>query len=771
MIETLIPLAGSATALLFAVGGLATLSVLAYAAVQASRAEELHRSYAAARMRLPAATQLEDVEEKLTLRRADLAEVEAALTERRKQLLDADKARLEYEHWRQLCEDAKADHAALEDLRAEVQAVRDQYEAAAATLAERRAELAQIVADRDNAVAEIARLQERIAALKAQAAEAENLEHRIKDLSEKLQALQARVEECEALQREVAALEVKRDMLVPALRQLQSDLQRLEEERAASVRQIESLVDQRNEAQARYEAVRADLAQARSAAEDLDARRSALDAQVARLEERLTDLRSETARLEAGHEAIQGAIAAAADQRDRASDELREVRTRLVQARSEAERLEERRAALDAQAAQLEEKLKELRSKIGEPPDEVRKGGGTAVDTRQVLADLLTRPSCLFDGSAALLDQQTDITDERQALDRVKAYLTGLGLVFDDRVLMRFHTSLKIGRISPLTVLAGISGTGKSQLPQRYAEAMGIHFLKLAVQPRWDSPQDLLGFYNYLEKRYKATDLARALFCMDRTLDRQKFETAGSMSDRVLLVLLDEMNIARVEYYFSEFLSRLEGRPEHDDDDEARRRSSRIEIEVPGKSVGIYPGHNVLFAGTMNQDGSTQSLSDKVLDRGNTLLFRKPDNLAAEAAGQATPATTHLPFTTWASWQRSFSSLPGDRQSTCRNLVDKLNDHCAALRRPFGFRIAQSVFEYVANHPDSATDEGMRRALADMVEIRILPKLRGVELESEARTALQRISEMASSELHDTDLRNRIDAGRNRGDVFDWTAT
>ena len=66
-----------------------------------------------------------------------------------------------------------------------------------------------------------------------------------------------------------------------------------------------------------------------------------------------------------------------------------------------------------------------------------------------------------------------------------------------------------------MTVLAGVSGTGKSLLPRRYAEAMGLRFLQISVEPRWDSPQDLLGFYNYIEKRYRATDLARALVHMD----------------------------------------------------------------------------------------------------------------------------------------------------------------------------------------------------------------------------------------------------------------
>ena len=107
----------------------------------------------------------------------------------------------------------------------------------------------------------------------------------------------------------------------------------------------------------------------------------------------------------------------------------------------------------------------------------------------------------------------------------------------------------KTNDISPLVVLAGISGTGKSELPRHYADGMGMHFLLTAVQPRWDSPQDLFGFYNYLEKRYKATELARAMVQFERynqgKWKRPEDCKVDNRSDRMLLVLLDEMNLAR----------------------------------------------------------------------------------------------------------------------------------------------------------------------------------------------------------------------------------
>ena len=158
--------------------------------------------------------------------------------------------------------------------------------------------------------------------------------------------------------------------------------------------------------------------------------------------------------------------------------------------------------------------------------------------------------------------------DEIHQLEAAQNYMEQHGLMFSDRMLKAFHTSLKVSDISPLVVLAGISGTGKSELPRRYAEAMNIHFLNMAVQPRWDSPQDMFGFFNYLEGRFRSTPLGRALIQMDpyhNKPDRgwnepKDWAKKNSLADQMLLVLLDEMNLARIEYYFSEFLSRLETR-------------------------------------------------------------------------------------------------------------------------------------------------------------------------------------------------------------------
>ena len=198
------------------------------------------------------------------------------------------------------------------------------------------------------------------------------------------------------------------------------------------------------------------------------------------------------------------------------------------------------------------------------------------------LNELRELPRCLEEGKSWISLPQEN--DENECLRKVEEYLKEQGLYFSRRVIRAFHTALKINEISPMTVLAGISGTGKSQLPRRYAEAMGIHFLQVPVQPRWDSPQDLMGFYNYIEGRYRATDLARVLVHLDQ---KNWPEEAEKWEDRIVLILLDEMNLARTEYYFSEFLSRLEMRPRiGQEGDQAARRAAEILIDVPGQDSG-----------------------------------------------------------------------------------------------------------------------------------------------------------------------------------------
>jgi uncharacterized coiled-coil DUF342 family protein len=558
----------------------------------------------------------------------------------------------------------------------------------------------------------------------------------------------------EVLRAETDAIARKRDALNTEI----GNIAEKEEE----ARRLESLVQSR---QAALEAIRLEISQAEDQREQLARARFELD-QLARrkdhLEERSKELATEISDLLTQRNDLQKEIDGQEDVLDslnRAKSDLETLRTLIASHTAQKD-------SLNREIERLETVAKELGG-VSRPVDSEK----SEVEVQKALEDLFRKPTCLFANDAPILLRRDQNSDEMSALEKTGLYLEEIGLEFDNALIEQFHTSLKIGQISPLTVLAGISGTGKSQLPQRYAEAMGIPFLKVPVQPRWDSPQDLLGFYNYLEKRYSATELARALLHMD-TNPAVAQSDYHSMNDRMLLVLLDEMNLARVEYYFSEFLSRLEGRPSAEETDADRLRASRIEIEIPGVQkhlLSIYPGHNLLFVGTMNEDESTQALSDKVMDRANIIRFPKPDSLSEtqNATSQADMNRSFLPYDTWRGWYRAPRDTIGQKADEIQAIIDALNEHLAEIRRPFGHRINQAIFTYIANHPRWDNSADYKTSLSEMLEMRVLPKLRGIELSSDTERAIKSIENLVQGELDDDRLAQKINLSKGDG-MFTW---
>lgn len=374
-----------------------------------------------------------------------------------------------------------------------------------------------------------------------------------------------------------------------------------------------------------------------------------------------------------------------------------------------------------------------------------------------------------------------ELDNEHDALEAAEKYLQDLGLHFPQRIIRAFHTTLKVADVSPLVVLAGISGTGKSELPRRYAQAMGMHFLNMAVQPRWDSPQDMFGFFNYLDNRYRATELARALVQMDRfggepdrgwQAPNDWFNNHRRHTD-VLLVLLDEMNLARVEYYFSEFLSRLETRRGIRRDVVSDRRKAEIGLEVglnhhangngtthrtgsfTSPTMQLFVDTNVLFVGTMNEDESTQTLSDKVVDRANVLRFGRPSKLdRGGRVADLEPPEVYLPYEVWNNWRRSEQYVP-EWANDINGWIETLNGAMQEVRRPFAFRTALSIKSYVANYPDAAR---YKDAMADQIEFKILPKFRGLDFgDGKSKQALMTIKKLVGDKLEDEFLFKAIE--------------
>lgn len=137
--------------------------------------------------------------------------------------------------------------------------------------------------------------------------------------------------------------------------------------------------------------------------------------------------------------------------------------------------------------------------------------------------------------------------DYQQAASYVQAHLAENDILYPIHIIENYITLL---RTKDLIVLAGDSGSGKTNLIKSFAKAVGGKSVIIPVKPNWTSSEDLLGYYNPLEKKYLATPFLEAL------LEAQK------NPEIPYFICLDEMNLARVEYYFADFLSLLESRDE-----------------------------------------------------------------------------------------------------------------------------------------------------------------------------------------------------------------
>lgn len=356
------------------------------------------------------------------------------------------------------------------------------------------------------------------------------------------------------------------------------------------------------------------------------------------------------------------------------------------------------------------------------------------------------------------------------------------GFVFDERAIRAFHTGLKCARQTPLVVLAGISGTGKSLLPELYASALGMNFLSVPVQPRWDSPQDLFGFYNYMEGRYKATELARLLWQFDRYNNPSAMRKYTEGNLPLNLVLLDEMNLARVEYYFSDLLSKLETRNGLDTEDELERKKAEVELECNAADKidsmrHLFVSPYTLFVGTMNEDESTQTLSDKVIDRANVLRFGRPkmlgdvnEHVAKEPNKSGFVAMyakdARISSKMWKDWCKGLDDAKDDSDGLIflRKAVTPVVEALDKVYRSYGFRVDKAMKLYVLNYPGN-----YKEAVADQIEMKILPKLNGVELQDEHFDEVKEAMLAAIDATADDKLRSAfLEACPEGGTFFKW---
>ncbi|MGB3976782.1 MAG: chromosome partitioning protein ParA, partial [bacterium] len=332
--------------------------------------------------------------------------------------------------------------------------------------------------------------------------------------------------------------------------------------------------------------------------------------------------------------------------------------------------------------------------------------------------------------------------DENVWLTGIEQKCNEYGLHFHPRILRAFHTALKTAEWSPITVLAGVSGTGKSELPRLYSHFGGLLFHPISVQPNWDSQESMLGFFNSIENKFDAQPVLRFLAQSQKEWDI-KDEYPG-LQEFLCLILLDEMNLAHPELYFAEFLSKLE----------LRRGMKRKDVPILPVKIGsgmeAYPlplGRNVLWTGTMNQDETTKSLSDKVLDRSIIIYFPRPKELKRRTELKALDEENRgllMKRNIWEKWLSKESKFKDEEIKPFKDFVEDMNESLAVVGRAIGHRVWQSVEYYMMNYPDvraarnekdkNALNKALHTAFEDQLVQKIMPKLRGIDTRGKSKT-------------------------------------
>ena len=264
---------------------------------------------------------------------------------------------------------------------------------------------------------------------------------------------------------------------------------------------------------------------------------------------------------------------------------------------------------------------------------------------------------------------------------------------------------------SRLILLQGISGTGKTSLVRAVAKTLGAGFRSISVQAGWRDRTDLLGYYNAFHRKFYKQPCTEALY------------EAGTprRQDRPFFILLDEINLSRVEQFFADFLSVLE------EPDESKRRielmseaMGRKPLLMPdGRHLPIPP--NVWFVGTANHDETTTDFADKTYDRAHVLAPSKDDQrLTGQAAALPTQAGWLLERFAEASKHYEAESNKARKWIADRSpFAEALSQHGKIV---MGNRLDQQIDRFV---PAAIAMKGKLGEALDMVlETRVLRKLK-----------------------------------------------
>ena len=300
----------------------------------------------------------------------------------------------------------------------------------------------------------------------------------------------------------------------------------------------------------------------------------------------------------------------------------------------------------------------------------------------------------------------------KDKISAIKEYIATRGFNYEGDLIENFYLSLKS---KPFVILAGTSGTGKTRLVKLFAEAIGAKMQLVPVRPDWSDSSDLFG-HNDLSGKFHPGAI----------IDFIKQAEWDKSTPHFLC--LDEMNLARVEYYLSDFMSIIETRDRNENgviETDALVDASYFQAKEAREKYGrVYLPENLYIIGTVNMDETTFPFSKKVLDRANTIEFSFVNLMAkATAAGKAVAQKLDNSFL-----KTEYLYLRDcDDEELIDNIcfdLEELNQILVKANLHVGYRVRDEISFYMMNNK-KADLLAQEAAFDHEIMQKILPRVQG----------------------------------------------
>ncbi|EPY2271929.1 McrB family protein [Clostridium sporogenes] len=318
---------------------------------------------------------------------------------------------------------------------------------------------------------------------------------------------------------------------------------------------------------------------------------------------------------------------------------------------------------------------------------------------------------------------------ENMFIDDFKEFTLRNNLCYSKEDLINLHTCVKT---NPLTILAGMSGTGKSELATAYAKMLKCSeqlntLLFLPISPSFTEPGDLLGYLNNTTGLFIPSETGLSEFLIH----------AKDNPNLMHLVVFDEMNLSQVEYWFSPFISILERKTED-------RRLFLYNPATHCINKQSYPSSiiikdNVKFIGTVNTDETTKDFSDRLLDRANIINLKKENlvrfqkevkelksnKMEDKDFSRCASEEEYQSWTVKRNWSEAYTDEEIKFLDDLHDLLNEVDD-----QKGVSFRITKKIAEYLLNIPvnlDGTKMISKREAFDLQIKQRLITKIKGAE--------------------------------------------